>query len=74
MLAASRRLASNFSALPFGLIQTFIGSGGRPLEGLILETAVGREKAVQTIYVHRKFLKLVVTLRVMRDFKNLLGA
>jgi len=35
---------------------------------LNLETAIGREKAVQAIYVHRKFLKLVVTLRVMRDF------
>jgi len=34
---------------------------------LNLETAVGREKAVQTIYVHREFLQLVVTLRVMRD-------
>jgi hypothetical protein len=33
MLAASRRLASNFFALPFGLIQTFIGCPGRPLEG-----------------------------------------
>jgi len=32
-----------------------------------LETAVGREKAVQTIYVHREFLQLVVTLRVKRD-------
>jgi hypothetical protein len=33
----------------------------------ILETAVGREKAVQTIYVHREFLQLVLTLGVMRD-------
>ena len=32
MVAASRRRASNFFALPFGLIQTFIGSVGRPLE------------------------------------------
>jgi hypothetical protein len=32
ILAASRRLASNFSALPFGLIQTFIGERGNPLE------------------------------------------
>jgi hypothetical protein len=38
------------------------------IEQIILETAVGREKAVQTIYVHREFLKLVVTLGVMRDF------
>ena len=35
---------------------------------LNLETAIGREKAVQAIYGHRKFLQLVVTLRVMRDF------
>ncbi|MDH5563704.1 MAG: hypothetical protein OEY91_08805 [Nitrospirota bacterium] len=32
-----------------------------------LETAVGREKAVQTIYVHREFLQCVLTLGVMRD-------
>ena len=32
-----------------------------------LETVVGREKAVQTIYVHRELLQLVVTLVVMRD-------
>jgi len=35
---------------------------------LNLETAVGREKAVQGIYVHRVFLKLVVTFWVMKDF------
>jgi len=29
---------------------------------------------MQVIYVHRKFLQLVVTLRVMRDFENFLGA
>jgi hypothetical protein len=45
-----------------------------PTIALNLETAIGREKAVQSIYVHRKLLKLVVTLRVMRDFNNLLGA
>jgi len=33
----------------------------------ILEAAVEREKAVQEIYVHREFLKLVVTLWVIRD-------
>jgi hypothetical protein len=33
MLAASRRLVSSFAALPFGLIQTFIGWVGRPLKG-----------------------------------------
>jgi len=41
---------------------------------LNLETAVEREKAVQEIYVHREFLKLVVTLWVIRDFKSFLGA
>jgi hypothetical protein len=41
---------------------------------IILETAVEREKAVQEIYVHREFLKLVVTLWVIRDFKSFLGA
>jgi hypothetical protein len=39
---------------------------------LNLETAVEREKAVQEIYVHREFLKLVVTLWVIRDFKSFL--
>jgi hypothetical protein len=38
-----------------------------------LETAVEREKAVQEIYVHREFLKLVVTLWVIRDFKSFLA-
>jgi len=33
-----------------------------------LETAIGGEKAVRAIYMHRKFLKFVVTLLVMRDF------
>ena len=37
MLAARRRLASNFCALPLGRIQTFIGWGVRSLEGLIRE-------------------------------------
>jgi hypothetical protein len=35
---------------------------------IILETAVEREKAVEDIYVHREFKKLVVTLWVMRHF------
>jgi len=39
-----------------------------------LETAVEREKAVEDIYVHREFKKLVVTFWVMRDFLNFLGA
>ncbi len=39
-----------------------------------LETAVGREKAVQAIYVHREFAKFVVTLWVMRFFSHFLGA
>jgi hypothetical protein len=34
---------------------------------LNLETAIEREKAIQAIYMHRKFLKLVLTLQVMRD-------
>ncbi len=41
---------------------------------LNLETAVEREKAVEDIYVHREFKKLVVTFWVMRDFLNFLGA
>jgi hypothetical protein len=41
---------------------------------IILETAVEREKAVQDIYVHREFKKLVVTLWVMRHFFILQGA
>jgi len=39
-----------------------------------LETAVEREKAVEDIYVHREFKKLVVTFWVMKDFLNFLGA
>jgi hypothetical protein len=39
-----------------------------------LEAAVEREKAVQEIYVHREFLKLVVILWVIRDLKSFLGA
>jgi len=39
-----------------------------------LEPAVGREKAVQAIHVHREFEKLVVTLLVRRGFSNSLGA
>jgi hypothetical protein len=35
---------------------------------LNLETAVEREKAVEDIDVHRKFKKLVVTLRARSDF------
>jgi len=35
--------------------------------------AVEREKAVEDIYVHREFKKLVVTFWVMRDFFNFLG-
>jgi hypothetical protein len=45
----------------------------RLVECFNLETAVEREKAVQEIYVHREFLKLVVTLWVIRDFKSFLG-
>jgi hypothetical protein len=44
------------------------------LKGLNLENAVGREKDVQDIDVNRKFIKLVVTLLVMRDFLDFLGA
>jgi len=43
----------------------------RPGDGLHqrfnLETAIGREKAMPAINVQRKFLQLVVTVRVMRD-------
>jgi len=39
-----------------------------------LENAVGREKDVQDIDVHRLFKNLVVTLLVMRGFLNNLGA
>ena len=38
------------------------------------ETVVGREKAVQEIYVHRELQKRVVTFWVMRAFYNSLGA
>jgi uncharacterized protein len=41
---------------------------------IILETAVGRAKAVQVIDVHGGFKKFVVTLLVMRTFLNLSGA
>jgi len=37
---------------------------------LNLETAIEREKALHAINGHRKYLHLVVTLRVMRDSKN----
>ncbi|MCZ6801815.1 MAG: hypothetical protein O7F12_15140 [Nitrospirae bacterium] len=43
-------------------------------EKLNLETVGGCEKAVQGIYVHREFKKLVVTFWVKRDFCNSLGA
>ena len=43
------------------------------IEEFNLETAVEREKAVEDIYVHREFKKLVVTFWVMRDFLNFLG-
>jgi len=39
-----------------------------------LKTAVEREKAVQTIDVHREFKQYVVTLWVMSQFLNFLGA
>jgi len=41
---------------------------------IILKAAVEREKAVEDIYVQREFKKLVVTLWVMKDFLNFLGA
>jgi len=43
-------------------------------KSFILEPAVGREKAVQAIHVHREFEKLVVTLLVRRGFSYSLGA
>ena len=39
-----------------------------------LKTAVGREKAVQAIDVHRKFKNCVVTFWVMSQFLKFLGA
>ena len=45
-----------------------------PQRTLNLEAEIVREKAVQVIYVHRKFLQLVVTLPVVRDVVNFLGA
>ena len=54
--------------------ETGFGNNLVERRGIILETAVEREKAVQEIYVHREFLKLVVTLWVIRDFKSFLGA
>ena len=41
---------------------------------LILETAVGREKAVQAIDVHREWKNCVVTLWVMSQLLHFLGA
>jgi len=41
---------------------------------LNLKTAVGREKAVQAIDVHREFKNCVVTFWVMSQFFNFLGA
>jgi len=39
-----------------------------------LKTAVGREKAVQAIDVHRECINCVVTLWVMSQFLHFLGA
>ena len=44
------------------------------LKPIILKTAVGREKAVQAIDVHREFKNCVVTFWVMSQFFNFLGA
>ena len=41
---------------------------------IILETAVGREKDVQEIDVHRNFEKFALTLLVVRIFSIFLGA
>ncbi len=41
---------------------------------IILKTAVGREKAVQSIDVHRKWKNCVVTFWVMSQFFHFLGA
>ncbi len=41
---------------------------------LNLKTAVGLEKAVQAIDVHRKFINCVVTFWVMSQFLHFLGA
>ena len=44
------------------------------IEQIILETAVGREKAVQAIDVHGEFKNCVVTFWVMSQFFKFLGA
>ena len=50
-------------------------SGGEyTLKCLNLKTAVGREKTVQAIDVHREFKNCVVTFWVMSQFFNFLGA
>ena len=41
---------------------------------MILKTAVGREKAAQTIDVHREFKNCVVTFWVMSQFLDFLDA
>jgi len=41
--------------------------------GIILETAVGREKAVQAIDVHRECTNCVLTFWVMSQFLHFLG-
>jgi hypothetical protein len=41
---------------------------------LNLETAIERKTSCSRYVLQKKFLNLVVTLRVMRDDKNFLGA
>ena len=76
-----RYFVSPFRIVRLGLVDMLSGlyvflSGrqfSRKFVRIILETAVEREKAVQTIYVHKEFSPLVVTLWVMRDWENFLG-
>ena len=74
-LAETARLGSRIlrAMLSTPCCETGFGDDFVERGGIILETAVEREKAVQEIYVHREFLKLVVTLWVIRDFKTLVS-
>jgi hypothetical protein len=64
-------IASNFSVTRIDCAEDIVFY---QLVNIILETAVGRAKAVQVIDVHGGFKKFVVTLLVMRTFLNLSGA
>ena len=71
-----RTLLAAFFSIPLKkILSRNLGSGYRSeIERINLEPAVGREKAVQAIHVHREFENLVVTLLVRRGFSHSLGA